>query len=380
MQFQGVGRGGGPTKRHEVELGRSPSAGAPGAPLGIVDVSWFAASGAPSQIWFVNDVRPPPRRVLLPTQEMGRDGLAMPLDRSLVPSLDSELPSESRARTASRRNGSLSRGPRTEEGKAVSSQNAIQHGFSAQCVLMSGESLEERRSAFGVWMETFRPATPGEAAIVAKIVDAISRQERLTRYETHALGVAVEVELKKTAAAHKIEALDAALHVAQDLAQTAGSVAMDVPFESVQQLAPAMRRSLELVEAADVPLQLIAPVRDAMNSVMVDTFFGSVPPTVFHALVAPLRGVEAWLSSSKSLQVEKLEEERLRLAEDPTLLDGGQLKKVERHQARLVREMEGLLRLLKQVRELARPGDHVPGSFVRIELRVVRSPARPTGR
>jgi hypothetical protein len=49
---------------------------------------------------------------------------------------------------ASRRNGARSRGPRTPEGKARSSQNALKHGIRAQkfLVLPDEDAAESRRS------------------------------------------------------------------------------------------------------------------------------------------------------------------------------------------------------------------------------------------
>ena len=44
---------------------------------------------------------------------------------------------------ANRANGKLSHGPRTPEGKAVSSMNAVKHGFFARDPLLAGESAEE---------------------------------------------------------------------------------------------------------------------------------------------------------------------------------------------------------------------------------------------
>ena len=51
------------------------------------------------------------------------------------------MPTETQ-KAASRANGVKSRGPRTAQGKQWSSHNALQHGFRAQSLLITGEESE----------------------------------------------------------------------------------------------------------------------------------------------------------------------------------------------------------------------------------------------
>jgi len=58
---------------------------------------------------------------------------------------------------AVRNNGSLSRGPKTPEGKARSSRNATRHGLLAKCVLLPHESRENFEVLLNQYMERFGP-------------------------------------------------------------------------------------------------------------------------------------------------------------------------------------------------------------------------------
>ena len=49
---------------------------------------------------------------------------------------------------ANRANSELSTGPRTEEGKARSSQNSLKHGAFSKSILLPGESQEEFDALF----------------------------------------------------------------------------------------------------------------------------------------------------------------------------------------------------------------------------------------
>lgn len=85
---------------------------------------------------------------------------------------------------ASRRNGAMSQGPVTEEGKARSAQNAVRHGVCAADPV----GLEADWEVFGAIMADIearlRPASPIEQHWVREIGHVIWRQRRLAALET----------------------------------------------------------------------------------------------------------------------------------------------------------------------------------------------------
>jgi hypothetical protein len=81
-------------------------------------------------------------------------------------------------RTASRANGSLSRGPVTPEGKARSSRNSTKHGLLARAVLLEGESRARFEEIVRDLTDTLKPATPVEHLLIGKMAAAHWRQIR----------------------------------------------------------------------------------------------------------------------------------------------------------------------------------------------------------
>jgi hypothetical protein len=84
---------------------------------------------------------------------------------------------------ARRANGKLSRGPKTAEGKAVVSQNALKFGFFARSPLLPGESDREFAAYRGGWIESLHPADAAEAALVDRIADCAWRLRRFPAVE-----------------------------------------------------------------------------------------------------------------------------------------------------------------------------------------------------
>jgi hypothetical protein len=79
---------------------------------------------------------------------------------------------------ASRQNGALSHGPVTEEGKAISSRNALHHGLFADTILIPGESPEAFQRLLASQILEFEPQTPNELMLVEAMVVAKWRQMR----------------------------------------------------------------------------------------------------------------------------------------------------------------------------------------------------------
>src|SRR5258706_15621921 len=88
-------------------------------------------------------------------------------------------------------NGAKSRGPKTPEGKAVSSMNALRHDLTASRPILPGESQESfdvLLKDYKDYMEEYEPEGPGEIDLVHRMVVSKLREQRAWTVETAALG------------------------------------------------------------------------------------------------------------------------------------------------------------------------------------------------
>jgi hypothetical protein len=102
---------------------------------------------------------------------------------------------------ASRRNGRLSKGPKTEAGKDISRRNALREGFTAQKLFMSSENEEEFQLFLNAMIESLQPANADEDELVNGIVMCRWRLRRIFRAEAVMLdsGDEEDAYLMKTA-------------------------------------------------------------------------------------------------------------------------------------------------------------------------------------
>ena len=93
------------------------------------------------------------------------------------------MPSALKSETA-RINGAKSRGPKTPQGRARSSMNALRHGLTAKTLILHHE---DRNLFAEIWKDYFdllKPANKMEIDLVSDIVAARWRLRRMERYET----------------------------------------------------------------------------------------------------------------------------------------------------------------------------------------------------
>ena len=102
--------------------------------------------------------------------------------------------SSTRRIDASRANGARSRGPVTESGKQISSQNACRHGLLARCVVVEGESHEGFEETLTEHLERFQPADGVELGIVEEMVAAWWRMRRAWAIESRLLTDCVDTQ------------------------------------------------------------------------------------------------------------------------------------------------------------------------------------------
>ncbi len=80
--------------------------------------------------------------------------------------------------TASKRNGRLSRGPATSEGRQASARNSLRHGLLAQTIVLDDESQPFFDELLHEFTLEHQPSTPSACALVQKLTTAYWRQMR----------------------------------------------------------------------------------------------------------------------------------------------------------------------------------------------------------
>ena len=88
---------------------------------------------------------------------------------------------------ANRRNAEFSTGPKTGEGKARSSQNALKHGFSSLKPLIPGENEADHEAFRQEILDAFHPSGAMETLLVERIINAAWRLRRFGPIEAQIL-------------------------------------------------------------------------------------------------------------------------------------------------------------------------------------------------
>jgi hypothetical protein len=84
---------------------------------------------------------------------------------------------------ANRLNSQKSTGPRSVEGKAASSMNALRHGARSQALVIPGEDPEAHATLAAAYRDEYRPEGPEEELLLDTIVRADWTQRRMARLE-----------------------------------------------------------------------------------------------------------------------------------------------------------------------------------------------------
>src|SRR6185437_707591 len=99
------------------------------------------------------------------------------------PSIEAE-PTVSEAKlTANRANAQLSTGPRTTEGRAVSSMNAVKTGLTGRTVLLPSDGAEAYRHHLAAYENEFKPVGLRECELVQSLDDIQWRLQRIPGLE-----------------------------------------------------------------------------------------------------------------------------------------------------------------------------------------------------
>ena len=93
---------------------------------------------------------------------------------------------------ANRENAKQSTGPRTPEGKACSSKNALKHGLLAEDSVIPGEDPGDFDRHLTLFEDTYNPANYVERELVLQIADSAWRMRRLSRIEATVMTAGIE--------------------------------------------------------------------------------------------------------------------------------------------------------------------------------------------
>ncbi len=115
----------------------------------------------------------------------------------------SALPMIDRA-AINRANSQHSTGPRTLEGKARSSQNALRHGLSSRTALLESEDQAAYQQHCRQFFDEYRPATPTETQLTQELADTAWRLNRIPALEAELLNRAAHPANEEAAIAFDI--------------------------------------------------------------------------------------------------------------------------------------------------------------------------------
>jgi len=99
---------------------------------------------------------------------------------------------------SSRANGARSRGPRSPQGKAHSSQNAVRHGLLSKCVVMAGESGQGFDALLQQHLARFAPADGVDQGYIEEMVVAAWRIRPLGPSKPGSLTMPLRTSLQAT--------------------------------------------------------------------------------------------------------------------------------------------------------------------------------------
>jgi hypothetical protein len=97
--------------------------------------------------------------------------------------MKSESPASESRVAANRANAQLSTGPRTPEGRAVSSMNAVKTGLTGRTVLLPSDDAEAYRQHLAAYENEYKPVVLRERELVQSLADIQWRLQRIPGLE-----------------------------------------------------------------------------------------------------------------------------------------------------------------------------------------------------
>lgn len=99
-------------------------------------------------------------------------------------------------------------GPKTPEGKAISSQNARRHGLTARRSVIDTEELEALEALTAEYMAEWQPVGPTERDLVHELASCVYRSRRISHMESAFVNLEIDLTAESV---EKIDGWDAPL-------------------------------------------------------------------------------------------------------------------------------------------------------------------------
>ena len=107
-----------------------------------------------------------------------------------TPTTDPVLRWLERREKINRENAQHSTGPRTPDGKKISSRNALTHGLTARAPVLPSEDRAAYDAHCQAFRDEYKPATPTESQLVQELADTAWRLNRIPQLEAELLDIA----------------------------------------------------------------------------------------------------------------------------------------------------------------------------------------------
>jgi hypothetical protein len=189
-----------------------------------------------------------------------------------------------------RANAQKSTGPRTTQGKQLTSMNAFKHGLTGQKLILQPDELEAYDRLTNSLLAETQPKTALEHQIAQKLIDSHFRLNRLAGIENNIFNFALMAKFTGTHDDERLEMMQA-----QTCAWTDRSSSFDLLGRYEARLSrQALRYSLELErlqtmrarkESLQIPTEPIDNYRDSIDSASFPT---NLPAAVMSAHVASM--------------------------------------------------------------------------------------------
>jgi hypothetical protein len=271
---------------------------------------------------------------------------------------------------ASRANGAKSQGPTTAEGKASSSMNAVSHGVFSKQILLPGEDFGQYRESVSDYFLAFAPKNGAEANVVAEIADLAWRLQRLSSIENGIMMRRLQEHLEETKLFRLRYQTRNCLIAVRSAASTVEEVA---PRGTVSEMASFLDGLDQLLVMLwgleDLPAGPLGSLEAAQERLLADSDGSSINQQRYRDLGPALRKIEEALGEKLLGENEQLEELKKEIAKNHLLLNGHDLKRLEKYRRGLEQATARQLETLKTVRASSVLGG---GEKMEVQLRVVK--------